>query len=412
MSDKLEAFLAACDPALVLRPDAARKCYAERNDDFRLELSVLLRAPNARVRVLGQTGTGKSTELAMLAHEMDKDFAVIVPPIDRFFDMALVTWPELMVTSLFYVKETNCIPDTPMLTNLSELLFKTRLDQAEWVRNLGRITRQLSGAGERVLPEPTTVQYLRDHAPAVREKLTGAPAQFADISRQASAEIEENLGKPVVVLLDGLEKLPVTAARRLFHDEGRFALDLPFRFAVVAPHWLLFEDYAAEAEQYYPSGTVILRAISCLHTLKVRSGRKFFREMVERRGGGELFCSDALEHVIDQCAGIPRQLLKMCSSAASLAIVEGCNSIDKTHVTRARERAMETLYYQLKEEDYKTLGLFKKARESGPHLARLLRLGAVVEYGKQGSLPNLGINPLAVPLLRRYQSFVETRKKE
>jgi len=71
---------------------------------------------------------------------------------------------------------------------------------------------------------------------------------------------------------------------------------------------------------------------------------------------------------------------------------------------RGRERAMERFYYVLREEDYETLAQFREDRSPGPHLGRLLRLLAIVEYGKVGSLPKLGINPLCAPLLNRYQA--------
>jgi hypothetical protein len=191
-------------------------------------------------------------------------------------------------------------------------------------------------------------------------------------------------------------------ARCLFYDEARLALDLPFRTAVVAPHGILHQDFSADLADFFSSEPLILRAVSCRRDEP--DGREFFREMLRTRGGTDLIEPAALDMAIDASGGIPRQLLTIVSNAARLAIAQETDLITTDFMLRGRERAMERFFYALRDEDYQNLLEFTEDQSPGPRLERLLRLLAVIEYGKVGSLPRLGINPLCKPLLKRYEA--------
>jgi hypothetical protein len=126
--------------------------------------------------------------------------------------------------------------------------------------------------------------------------------------------------------------------------------------------------------------------------------------MIRSRGGTDLVEAEAMELAIDACGGMPRQLLTIACNAASLAIAQDASSITSDLMIRGRERAMERFFYALRDDDYRDLREFAEDRLPEPRRERLLRLLAVIEYGKVGSFPRLGVNPLCNPLVKRYEA--------
>jgi len=403
----LEHFLAACDPAVPAAGSAEHsRLFVDRKDGFRVELAVRLRQDGARVLCVGQTGIGKTTELLRAAGDLDAEFAVVLPPIDRMLDLALLGWHDIMAFScLWAAAQFQEAGESAAALRLAEVIGGEKTRPNPLYSALTRLTVHPAMVREvhvGVMPEPSPLQRFRNEHSAIKQRIAKGPAQVADLCRQAVAEIEGAVGKPLVVLVDGVEKVTMKVARRLFYEEARLAFELPFRMAIVAPYGVLHDEMSADLGDFFSAEPLVLRAMSCLEDEP--EGREFFRAMLRTRGGRELMAAEALELAIDSSGGMPRQLLTIVSNAARLAVVENQASIPLDLMVRGRERAMERFFYALREEDYGRLAEFSENRSPGPQLARLLRLLAVIEYGKVGSLPKLGINPLCAPLLRRFRA--------
>jgi hypothetical protein len=407
MRYELERFLEACDPATPAAGERERaRRFVDRKDGFRVELAVRLRQKGAHVLCVGQTGTGKTTELLKVAEELQTQFVVVVPPLDRDLDLSLLGWHDVMVFGcLWAAAHTKALEDSDAVRRLIGIIGgeKTQPPTGAVTQVTMMPPPRIHGvATEGKIPAPSAFQKFRNEHQKIKERIAKGPAQVADLCRQAVAEIEKKAGRPLVVLLDGLEKVTVEVARRLFYEEARLALDLPFRAAVVAPHALLHQEYSADLSDSFSGEPLVLRAISCQRDEP--EGRRFFTEMIRSRGGTDLLEAEAMELAIDACGGIPRQLLTIACNAASLAIAQDASSITSDLMIRGRERAMERFFYALRDDDYRDLREFAEDRLPEPRRERLLRLLAVIEYGKVGSFPRLGVNPLCNPLVKRYEA--------
>src|SRR5687767_14262084 len=99
----LSKFIARCDPS-ALPPEGT---YVPRVPNFAARLAMELE-PSRRSRVLlfGQTGVGKSTELARLAEMLEESYYIVVcPPVDKVLDLKGVSWHELLVFSALWATE-------------------------------------------------------------------------------------------------------------------------------------------------------------------------------------------------------------------------------------------------------------------------------------------------------------------
>ncbi|MBM4035290.1 MAG: hypothetical protein FJ291_26395 [Planctomycetes bacterium] len=402
----LEQLLKACDPAIPAAGDLDRsRHFVDRKDGFRAELAVRLGQEGARVLCVGQTGTGKTTELLKAAEELRWHYAVVTPPLDRGLDLSLLGWHDVMVFACIWAAvQTEAVEESEAVRSLIGIIEGERTRRLADSVTLAEAAKLYveSAMTVRRLPEPNALQRFRNEHQKIKERIAKGPAQVADLCRQAVAEIEGKTGKPLIVLLDGVEKVTMKVAKSLFYDEARLALDLPFRTAIVAPHGILHQDFSADLGDFFSAEPLIMRAVSCQRDEP--EGRQFFRDMIACRGGMELVEPEALEVAIDSSGGIPRQFLTVISNAARLAIAQDAPKITRDLMLRGRERAMERFFYALRDEDYEALLGFSEDRSPGPRLERLLRLLAVIEYGKVASLPRLGINPLCMPLLKRHQA--------
>jgi len=403
MRDELQQFLEACDPAAPAAGDPARgDRFVDRKDGFRVELAVRLRQEGARVLCVGQTGIGKTTELLRVADELQTEYAVVVPPVDRMLDLSLLGWHDIIAFScLWAAAQSESSAQSGAVLRLAQVIGGEKRRPNPILAALSVAAKEAGGISPGRIPEPSPLQRFRNEHPAIKNRIARGPAQVADLCRQAVAEIEGAVGKQLIVLIDGVEKVSMKVATSLFYKEARLASELPFRAAVVGPHRILHEEFSADLGDFFSTEPLILRAISCQENEP--EGRAFFREMLHARGGADLIEPDALEVAIDNSGGIPRQLLTIVSNAARLAVVEDVDRIPAELMLRGRARAMERFFYALRDDDYEALLAFSPDRPPGPHLSRLLRLLAVIEYGKQSSLLKLGINPLCAPLLQRYK---------
>lgn len=100
--DALIQFIARCDPAIPAAPGSYVPRVPPVSDRWALEL-----APSERSRVLlfGQTGVGKSTELARLAEAVSDRYLVLQPPVDRILDLAGLSWHLILVFAVAHELE-------------------------------------------------------------------------------------------------------------------------------------------------------------------------------------------------------------------------------------------------------------------------------------------------------------------
>ena len=370
--DALADFLARCDPA----SPAPVGMYVPRPNPFAPWLGkTLSRVESAKVLTMGQAGVGKSTELARLADSLSTSFTIVRPPLDQVLDLDLVGWHDILVfAALWYGKSSGASPYA-FMSPLARL-------ESELMSNLPR-----SAA-----PKLTGLQAFRNDPSFVHARIEAGRAQFWDLCLAVFAD----LPKPVVLLLDGLEKLPPQATERLFLEQRRYITELPLRSVVTAPLAMSFLPYFGEVEADF-------LAVTRLRALSHRPGEpgfSFLKQLAERRDALRVIDGYILDDMISWSGGLPRQLLQLLAASATQALTEGMSRAEHESFVRARRKVTERWQYQLEPSDYTSLSKGDDER-TGSERSRLLGLGALLEYDQPDGGLGLGINPLVGALLKQ-----------
>jgi len=339
----------------------------------------LSRVPTAKVLLVGQAGVGKSTELARLEDSLSAGFIIVRPPLDQILDLTLVGWHDILVLSALWPGRRR--PDRPPLAGRSSAF--SRLE--------GELIEGLSPRGA---PPQTGVQAFRNVLKTVHERIESGRAQFWDRSVEVLREAARP--KPIVLILDGLEKLSPQAMTRLFRDERRYILELPFRAVVTAPLGMSFLPYFGEVE----SDFLAVARLRALSHHPHEPGFQFLKELANRRGAAEVMSSLSLAQTINWSGGLPRQLLQLLAAAATQAMIDGLQNVERESLLRARRKVTERWQYQLEPGDYEAL-LKPDEERTTAERSRLLSLGALLEYDQPDGGLGLGVNPLVGALLEQ-----------
>lgn len=372
----LAALLANCDPG---KP-APAALYADRTKPLASWLAPALSAvQTGKWLLLGQNGVGKSSELARVSAILQKNFCVLTPPIDRTLELSHCGWHTILVVAA--LEATRGVQDDDPETG------------EEWP-----ISLHLETALKRAMPKLTVAatpsQWIRNDPRAAHELIDSNRAQFWDAAISLLRHYEALRGKPLLFILDGLEKLGEGGAQRMFGDERRHLLDIPFAVLTTAPLFISFWQSFGDIEGDFIAAPR-LRAPS--HKLD-ELGYKFLWDIAVRRGASGVVSNAIIDQMISWSGGLPRQLVQLLAASATQALSDGQATVTEESFARARLRVSERWQYQLDAED---LGALQKPipsihREQKEHL---LRVGAIVEYERSDGGLAQGINPLVGALV-------------
>jgi len=378
-TDRLRKVIAACDPS----QPVPRDLYVERPSPLARRLrDEIAHAPSARVLLVGPPGVGKSTELIRFQQEASDAYIVVRPPLDTHLDLTIVSWHDLLIFTVLWAGDQLGLSQTKELHELTDML------RAPEPRTAGFI--------EGGMPLPTPAQRFRNDHAKVQKMISIGPAQCWDVAAAALARIEQAAGKPLIMLLDGLEKMGPDGAKQLYYHDGRYLRQFPCRVVVTAPLAMSFEPYFGDIEESF----FMVERLRASATTEGQPGFEYFREIARRRGADEVMSADVLREAVSWGGGLPRQFLQLLATATTQALIDRHTEVDAEALTRARLRVTERWQYQLEPKDMMSLGLPDTKRERGDR-ARLLRLGALVEYDMPDGTLKLDPNPLVAALLER-----------
>lgn len=400
----LSRLIAACEPGT----PAGSESYVARQRPVAERLFQAIQ-PSSRMRALlvGQTGVGKSTELGRVAELANTDLHGFRVPIDEFLDLDAVTWHDILVFSacgiaprfkLGAAYERLATALQPRRTTQEREIVRqpdSRRDVYGALaseRSVERVRESVTGGP----PEPTPLQRFRNNFQSVHETIESGRAQFWDLASSVISAAQAEAKKQFVLIWDGLEKMSLPSARRLFGDEGQYLSRLPSRIIVTAPLTLTFDDSFAQIEEHF-SYVERLRAVS------VESGgpgERFCLALLDKRGAREVCPEFLLMAAIQLSAGVPRQLLQIISYAAKQSLSDGQDQITEEALLRACNRLAEKWQYQLGPRDYAALAKADEDREPTER-ARLLQLGACIEHDRPEGGLQIDVNPLVDTLMTR-----------
>ncbi|RMF33364.1 MAG: hypothetical protein D6759_07075 [Chloroflexi bacterium] len=327
-----EAYL-AFDPG-PLRGPALKAYYVDRPHNPSAEMrQILLTAPDEPHKLLftGHRGSGKSTELNLLAEDAEIQQAfLLVPfgleeildPLDLHFLDILVameakiylagreaglSWPEELVRILadFWVpqgRKAGFLQEDET-TSLSE-----------------RLTggfRHLVGPYGRLRLEPLTRQILR-------ENLAGRVSELITHLLWLVGTVRSSLNRGVLIIIDDLDKPDLATARALFYERGTTLTQPPCKIVYTVPIALFYTGEFRTITRYFTA-----RFVHPNINVQTRGGKpyppgiKTMHQVVYRRMNQELIAPDALDYLVRMSGGMMRELTTLMRTSCNKARVAG-----------------------------------------------------------------------------------------
>ncbi len=352
------ALLSALDPNRALASEELEKLYVERQPPIRLRLAQLLQAQRAKVVLWGQSGSGKSTEIVRLAHDLDEKMLAVVVQPGLTFDLSRIGLIDLIrlaaYAALLGAMTLGFSPSTEL---------KTRAKHWGLSWNEGPVFL----AGKRM----SSIGY------AIQE------------SAFVIREIESSLGRPVVVLFDGLEKLSTATGQAIFATNGEALAGWPVRALFVVPPLLVYRPEWDQAERHI-TDTVFLPALAVSETPDGIPALSFFEELAAKRlkGTGQKLPPELLALAVLNSGGIPRQFLQILRETFVEASLDGRSAPSLDGMNLALARIRNTFRLKLRPAQLERL---RKVHNDRPSSMAgedydLLAMGCVIQYQSGGRL--------------------------
>jgi len=353
------ALLSALDPNRALASEELDRLYVERQPPIRLRLAQLLQAERAKVVLWGQSGSGKSTEIVRLDRDLDEKMHSVVVQPGLTFDLSRIVLIELIRIGTYVA-----------LRLAMDRGFKPSEELKTRAKGWG-VSWSEKGATFSPAQKVDSIGYaIQETAFAVRE-------------------IESSLGKPVVVLFDGLEKLSTPTAQAILATNGEALAEWPVRALFVVPPLLVYEPEWDQAERHI-TDTVFLPAVAVSETPDGIPALGFFEELAARRlrDTGQTLPPELLDLAVLNSGGIPRQFLQILRETFIEASLDGRSTPDLDGMNRAVARIRNAFRLKLRPAQLERL---QKLHDDHPSsVARedydLLAMGCVIQYQSGGKL--------------------------
>lgn len=324
----------ALAPHQPLRVDEISASYVPRPSGGAQDLVARIRARLDRpIAVAGPAGCGKSTELAATAHELRNEAFCWLVPVERAFSAGL--------------------PDSSVIERLALALSALVGD-----RRRAALSTELRGA----LGEIEAELELGAETYVAQTALRGQ-ALLRSVLKELAAMLAT---ARVVVLGDGLERLPISSARAVARslatlaDVAAIVVVLPPGLVLGPESYEIVSEYRVHSVGPLPLGVAAVLKGDDAVTAAAEGveTRKFLREVVRRRLSlgddlGEL--RNVVEQATDLSGGIVRVFLQLVQQAGDYATLSGREIPNAVDFRRAADDQADTLFRLLKEGDKQLL---------------------------------------------------------
>lgn len=312
------------DPSYIPRPDGLGEQILNR---------VMVPGMH-RLLLGGPAGSGKSTELLQIYRLAHPRYTVVVCPCDRELDLYKLdveTLVRYLVWRILFVANN---------TDLSQKLSLTPEITRDALECVGTQTVVLQNA-RMFFAGPGS------KAPEV------SPTRLFDTFSRLVSEIEKS-HLPVLLLIDGLEKVPPHRRESTLGEFVRSPVLDGCQAVIVVPLWTL---YGKDSMEFYPDVEVL--------RVSVEEDTSFVRAIIAKRAG-TVFEEDALESVALFSGGLPRDGLQIAWQACRIAMDERTSEkVHKSHVWRALEAIEQSFEAVLSDNPERAKTFLAVVRDTG-----------------------------------------------
>jgi energy-coupling factor transporter ATP-binding protein EcfA2 len=387
----LDQILDHFDPREPLSGSASlNNWYVDRSGSPRRQLQILLERAGAKdkdekILFVGHRGAGKSTELNKLAAGLDDHYLVV--PVDVFglTGQTSPRYEDLMLVLGTRIAKACLRP--ALLEKVSDLLEPIQ----DWWTRVFANTVFKSGTTDKEIAF-SLASFLGEGEVSFKQSsqtrdsvLAQLNQQMPELLRHTNAVLEraKKAGKAVLVIVEGLDKIDLEAARSIFLGRAPTITALHthmiFTFPLALRH---SDDFNAIRGSF--TNTEFLTNLATHHADGTRDevGYRCLESLVLQRVDKELIAPAALDAMIEMSGGLPAHLVELVRRAGLQALEWKAPAIELASAEKAIRDLRRDLSAPLKRADYKVL----EDRHQDHQLTndeaeqRLLFNAALVEY--------------------------------
>ncbi len=359
----------------------------------------------------GHTGCGKSTELLQLLADpaiMEKYWALRFSIYD-YFPSHAIDYKDLLFFLAIQLFKNYQENGNGKIKKEKQLLKEIEKWQGDITKEI--ITQEKDRTGmaleakiNAVFAEVVSKFSVEPHTRViVRQVIDMNINDLIGIINTLGSSIQAGENKPVLVLVDDLDKLSLSSSRQLFIEEGRTLLkiNLPIVYTVSSA---LFYDPS------FPTSKIknIFLPNITLHEEgrpdgRVAEGYVLLKNFVHARMDAKLISEDALDLAIKMSGGVFRELVRIMQEAIDYAQGEEHARVEVEDVEQSVTDIRNMYWRILTKKQVEILESVRagESRHDPEEMAVLLKMLAVLEYNGRGTW--FDVHPALYKLLDEFK---------
>jgi hypothetical protein len=339
-----------------------------------------------KVLLVGQRGSGKSTELRYLSSELGDDFFRVIIDIEEMTDIFTVNHVEILyiigVSVFAAAKAQGFNPDEKRLLNLGqglETLVREQTEDKSFKLDLPNIMETLTKAAAAVVPGSAMISV----APIFKGMKLGLGVDKKEVRRieikpqitkigeslnELIADVVAVTRRKLFVVVDGLDRVEYSQARAIFAESK--ILTMPnCKMIYVVPAQLYHSPKMSLTRQHFHK-EVMLPNIK-LHAQNSKDpfepGYEVMRKITQERleeaelDYTTLFEPGVLDRLIKNSGGLLREFIRLVREAGLNASIDNAAAISETHAHDAIAEIRRHYMAGLSEESVRELEFLERS---------------------------------------------------
>ena len=214
----------------------------------------------------------------------------------------------------------------------------------------------------------------------VRAKLKGKAGDFLNLIDRFVEEIRAVTGRPVLLIVEDLDKFDIDSTKALFFDHAQTLLRPNVSIIYTFPVAMRFSDQFSTVTRNFSPYFLPNIAIRYRDGREDNEGRALLRKILTKRADESLFESGVLDYIVEH-GGVVLDLIKLAHNAVNSAGAFVRKTVTMKDAQEAFSDAMRTRQSILRPGDYPLLEQFDgKPVANTPDIQRLLFNGSLLEY--------------------------------
>jgi hypothetical protein len=341
--------------------------------------------------------------------EVKEHFFIVYFSVEEELDLLDVGYQEVLLVSAMKLwkqaKEKKLRPSTSVGKALEEMLellsaeiikttVKKKSGEAGLSAKINLLIAKLSGE---IKINPTT-------RTEVRKKLDPQTTNMIGLINKLALDIEKK-SKPPLLIVDGLDKINVPQAERMYYKYSTTITRPACTIIYTIPIGLIRSKDFRQIEMQFQ-----YQAILPMIRTKDRDGnpnekgRDLLRSVVLERMKEDLFKSGALNKLVDSSNGVLSDLISTAQQCCGIARSRGEERITPDMVSEVFDRYTALFFRMFEERHYRILEAVHEGRQVPVDqvLKDLLHMLAVIEYLDDNGEVYYALHPAVVPVIKRY----------